>query len=486
MENSNKSNNNNNVKNNKVNNNQGQSKFKNQNNNNNNRNRTKSRRFNRSNRYNNNNNNRLNNFNRQIRNVIRIQNPKTINMNIERNDKNMVITGKDLILNQDNQINPNGLYAVIPVNPAYWDNTRIKNLATLNQYYIPINIKLEYVPLVSKFQKGNITIGTISNSTMTENNIQSTLISSVSGITYSCSNSFVREIQVKSLIPQRKLLINSKLDKESVPFYICIYFKDIKENEQDIIPGQFYISYMFKFFNPITVPNTFKTTQNIQLSQFENNYFNISCILTQENNNFKVGTILDVEYKDSQYRFLLNNTEVNIENDKLATFYYSDKYETNTVPPQPEPAITNYSLNDYNQSQSTTVVLDSENNILVVIPYLFNHIKVYMMRAGASSMYSINIENSYYKLFKSTSITTNLPNPLNILYTQVLEMNPQTSYTTLLLSTEFVKFIDVNIHNNNKSTIINHNNKKKVLQQSKSEKQITQENQIFEYKNDDF
>lgn len=427
-------------------------------NNNNHNNRLKfrnhsSNQFNRRNRnnsykhYNNKNNNqypmiRRNNFNKQFRNILKVQNPKTINMNIARNDKNMVITGKDLILNQENQINHNGLYAVIPINPAYWDNTRIKNLAVLNQYFIPISIKLEYVPLVSKFQKGNITVGTISNSTMSESNIQSTLISSVSGITYSCSNSFVRDIQVRSLIPQRKLLINSKLDKESVPFYIAIYFKDIKENDQDIIPGQFYLSYMFKFFNPITVPNTFKSSQNIQLSQFDQTYFNISCMLTQENNNFKVGTILDVEYKDSQYKFLLNNTEVNVENDKLATFYYSDKYVNNSMPPQPEPSYTNYDLNDYDQAiQSTSAVLDSTNDILVVIPFLMDQIKVYKLRTGASTMYSINIEESYYKLFKSTELTTNLPKPLNIIYTQVMEINAQSGYTTLLLTTEFVKFI---------------------------------------------
>lgn len=396
--------------------------------------------------YNNNYNNqytaiRRNNLNKQFRNVLKVQNPKTINMNIARNDKNMVITGKDLILNQDNQINQNGLYAVIPINPAYWDNTRIKNLAVLNQYFIPISIKLEYVPLVSKFQKGNITIGTISNSTMSESNIQSTLISSVSGITYSCSNSFVRDIQVRSLIPQRKLLINSKLDKESVPFYIAIYFKDIKENDQDIIPGQFYLSYMFKFFNPITVPNTFKSSQNIQLSQFDQTYFNISCMLTQENNNLKVGTILDVEYKDSQYKFLLNNTEVNVENDKLATFYYSEKYNNNSTPPQPEPSYTNYDLNDYDQAiQSTSAILDSTNDILIVIPFLMNQIKVYKLRSGASTMFSINIEESYYKSFKSSELTTNLPDPLNIIYTQITEMNAQSGYSTLLLTTEFVKF----------------------------------------------
>lgn len=451
-----------------------QNKSQNQNNNNNNnvknvnnkprfRNQSVSRYRSKNNRNNNanqnTNNNRWNNWNRQLRNVIRVQNPKSINMNIARNDKNMVITGKDLILNQNNQLNNNGLYAVIPINPAYWDNTRIKNLAVLNQYFIPINIKIEYVPLVSKFQKGNITIGTISNSTMTENNIQSTLISSVSGITYSCSNSFVREIQVKSLIPQRKLLINSKLDKESVPFYICIYFKDIKENDIDIIPGQFYISYMFKFFNPITVPNTFKSTQNIQLSNFDRNYFNISCMLTQENNNFKVGTILDVEYKDAQYKFLLNNTEVNVDNDKLATFYYSDKYDINTVPPQPEPAITDYDLSDYNQAISTqAVTIDSSEDILVIIPFLMDFIKIYRIRAGVSTVYSIVVENSYYKVFKSTEIDTNLPKPINELYTQLIEVTAQSSYTTFKLSTEFTHFI-VNHKNKVNKNKPNNNNK---------------------------
>lgn len=385
-------------------------------------------------------------FNKRFDNVIKIQNPKTINMNITRNDKNMIITGKDIILTQDKVLNSNGLYAVIPINPAYWDNTRIKNLAILNQYYIPINIKIEYVPLVSKFQKGNITIGTIANSTMDESNIQSTLISSTSGITYSCSTNFVRDIQLQSLIPQRKLLINSKLDKESVPFYICIYFNGIKEEGEDILPGQFYINYMFKFFNPVTSPNSFKSQQNIRLSEFDTNYFNISCILTQSNNNYKVGTILDVEYRDEAYHFLFNGSEANIDNQKLGTFLYSDKYEQapKPDPPQPEPTKTDYDLSSYTDSGSGAIFdLNNGYDIYVNIPYTLEYIEVVKLRTGVTTL-NVTLSNSYYQIFKSNESITGLPEPINDILTKVLSLQTQANFTKLVITTENVNFIGLN------------------------------------------
>jgi len=384
-------------------------------------------------------NNRINRnyFNRKFNNVIKVQNPKTINMNITREDKNMIITGKDIILTQDNNLNSNGLYAVIPINPAYWDNTRIKNIAVLNQYYVPISIKIEYVPLVSKFQKGNITIGTISNSTMNESNIQSTLISSTSGITYSCSNAFVRDIQIKSLIPQRKLLINSKLDKECVPFYICIYFKDIKDNGDDILPGQFYINYVFKFFNPVTNPNIFKSQQNIKLNQFDANFINITAILTQENNNFKIGTIVDVEIRDNQYKYFINNSEVQLNNEKYATFMYSDIIENRI---QPEPP-TNYDVSEYNDSGiSTQVTINNGYDILIQVDKTLNSITVISLVYGQSTA-TIMVRSSYYKLFKKSELQQDLPDPLLSIESSIMQLDTTTTYVSLQLQPINVNFI---------------------------------------------
>lgn len=376
-------------------------------------------------------------FNKKFNNVIKVQNPKTINMNIAREDKNMIITGKDIVLTQDTNLNENGLYAMIPINPAYWDNTRIKNLAVLNQYYLPISIKIEYVPLVSKFQKGNITIGTIANSTMSESNIQSTLISSTSGITYSCSNAFVRDIQIKSLIPQRKLLINSKLDKECVPFYICIFFKDIKDDGEDILPGQFYINYVFKFFNPVTNPNVFKSQQNIKLNQFDGNFINISAILTQENNNFKIGTIVDVELRENQYKYYINNSEVQLNNEKLATFMYSDLIQNRI---QPEPTV-NFDLTEYLDSGiSTQVSLHDGFDILVIVARNLTSITIITLNYGQSTA-SIMVRSSYYKLFKRTELQQDLPDPLLTIENTIVQFDEASTYTSLQLQPINVNFI---------------------------------------------
>lgn len=376
-------------------------------------------------------------LNKKFNNVIKVQNPKSINLNIIRDDKNMVITGKDIILTQDTTLNENGLYAMIPINPAYWDNTRIKNLAVLNQYYIPINIKIEYVPLVSKFQKGNITIGTIANSTMSETNIQSTLISSTSGITYSCSNTFTRDIQIKSLIPQKKLLINSKMDKESIPFYICIYFNNIKDEGKDILPGQFYINYMFKFFNPVTVPNKFKSQQNIKLNQFETNYMNISAILTQENNNYKIGTVIDVELRDNQYKYYINGSEIQLNTEKYATFIYSEDLGQQ-IPPEPT---INYDLTLYNDSGlSESVTFNNGYDILIAVNKNLQQIEIYTLYYGQTTS-TLTIRSSYYKFFKKSELQSDLPDPLTLIECSIIQFDQQSTFTKVYLQPINVNFL---------------------------------------------
>lgn len=163
----------------------------------------------------------------------------------------------------------------------------------------------------------------------------------------------------------------------------------------------------------------------------------------QDNNNFKVGTILDVEYRDSQYKFLFNNTEVNVNDEKLATYFYSDKYEGNNIP-QPQPTTTSYDITQYNQTtQSTSVTLTpNDNDILITIPYLMDKIIIHRVRTGVSTLeVVIPIEDCYYKIFKSADIPYDVPEPINSIYSQIIEFKPLLNYTKLIISTEYVQFI---------------------------------------------
>jgi len=259
-------------------------------------------------------------------NVIKVNKPKNvIQRNFNQNNKNSVIRGKDLLVPTDNDlvVQNSGIYAIVPINPLYWQGTRAKNMALQFQYYNPINISIEYVPTVSKFQKGTITIGCISNQIVNFASIQNTLISSTSGESFSCSEFFRKQIALNSLLQQKKLLLSADISKESVPFYIVIHLSGVTEENRLIAPGSFYINYNIKFFNPIAETLVYKTENSKQLNEFDRTQQNITAILLDQNGKYGVGTIINVEKIDNDYVYKYNGSEINLVEDKKATFFYS-------------------------------------------------------------------------------------------------------------------------------------------------------------------
>lgn len=300
----------------------------NNNNNSNNYNNKNRNRFNPrqlSNRY-----NRYNNYRPTFRpynqNVIKVNRPKNvISKTQNKNNKNTIITGKDLIIPcKTSLVNENScIYAMIPINPLYWQDTRIKNLAIQNQYYCPESLSIEYVPTVSKFQKGTITIGCISNPFINNQSIENTLIASTSGESFSCSEFFRKKIALNSLLQQKKLLLDNKITKESVPFFIVIYLSEILDNGFLVAPGSFYFNYSIKFFNPIANPLYFKTENSISINELDLRQQNISGVLLEENNKYGPGTLFDVEKVEGTYNIIINSSKVILDDEKKATFFYS-------------------------------------------------------------------------------------------------------------------------------------------------------------------
>jgi len=271
-------------------------------------------------------NNRFQNRYNNQQNVIKVNKPKNVMMRtLNRNNKNTVISGKDLIIPCKTElINENShIYAMIPINPLYWQDTRIKNLAIQNQYYTPESLSIEYVPTVSKFQKGMITIGCISNPFINNQSIENTLIASTSGESFSCSEFFRKKIALNSLLQQKKLLLDNKVTKESIPFFIVIYLSEIIDDGNLIAPGSFYINYSIKFFNPIANPLYFKTEMSLPIGELDLRQQNISGVLLEENNKYGPGTIFDVEKLDGSFNIIINSSKVTLDEDKKATFFYS-------------------------------------------------------------------------------------------------------------------------------------------------------------------
>lgn len=349
--------------------------------------------------------NRLGNF-RNNQNVIKVNKPKNvIQRNFNLNNKNSIIRGKDLIIPADNElvIQTSGIYAIIPINPLYWQGTRAKNMALQYQYFTPINISLEYVPSVSKFQKGTITIGCISNQIVNFNTIQNVLVSSTSGESFSCSEFFRKQIALNSLLQQKKLLLSSNITKESVPFYIVIYLSGITENNKLIAPGSFYINYNIKFFNPLAETLTYKTENSKQLNQFDNTQQNISAILLEQNGKYGIGTVINIERVDNDYVYKYNGSEVNLIEDKKASFFYS------SIPGQESTVKDIVDLSNFTYATQDTDIDLMQYNELLAINISVQAFAIY--QANLSDPLNVTIEQGWYYIYTTEgSIVSNLQN----------------------------------------------------------------------------
>lgn len=351
-------------------------------------------------------NNRIRRNNRNNnQNVIKYNKPKNvIQRNFNQNSKNSIIKGKDLVISTNNQlVNQNsGVYCIIPINPLYWQGTRIKNMALQYQYYIPKNLSIEYVPTVSKFQPGTVTIGCISTQIINQETIQQTLISSTSGESFSCSEFFKKNIAINSLLQQKKLLLSSSVDKESVPFYIVIYLSGVIADNQIISPGSIYLNYNFEFFNPITETLVYKTENSIKIRDVDYDQQNICLILLEQNGQLGVGTKIDVEMRNEVPVYKYNNSEISdLDLEKYVTAFYSSS-------PDSLRTIYRFDLTDFRYTSSQISISLSQGESLLVVD---DHQEVFASYTRISSTSIVVEEGKYYKVLSSDlGITQSLQN----------------------------------------------------------------------------
>lgn len=421
---------------------------KQQNNNNNNNNKNKSndnnkQSFNYKNRsrYRKYNNNRGRNGNKKWynnQNVIKVNRPKnTIQRFSNQNNKNSRIKGKDLIIQADNNLvnQTSGIFAIIPINPLYWQGTRIKNMALQYQYYLPRNISLEYVPNVSKFQSGTITIGCITKQIVNQSTIQQTLISSTSGESFSCSEFFRKTIALNSLLQQKKLLLSSDISKESVPFYIIIYLSGILVNNKLIAPGTFYFNYDIEFFNPITETMNYKTDNSILISNIDQNQQNISLILLQQNGALGVGALIDVEKRNQAIIFKYNGSDVTLDNNKYVTAFYSSIPGLVTQDYKSE-----FDLTDFIYASDTTQASVPALCQICIIDTQNRAAAIYQSTANDTALNITVNANKYYYITQSSSDT--VINKLQQVEMILTSLTKQLFYVKMEYQLEDVNFIN--------------------------------------------
>jgi hypothetical protein len=339
--------------------------------------------------------NRFNKVNNNNQNVIKVNKPKNVvQKNFNRNGKNSVINGKDLIIATNNNlvVQQSGLYAIIPINPLYWQGTRLKNMALQYQYFTPKQLSIEYVPTVSKFQAGNITIGCISKSIVNQSTIQQTLVSSTSGETFSCSEYFIKNIALNSLLQQKKLLLSSSITKESVPFYIVIYLSGVLDQDKLIAPGSFYFNYSVEFFNPITETLYYKTDNSIKLIDADTKYQNITALLMEPNGKYGIGTKIDIDamYGDPIYKY--NGAIIDLDTQKYATILYSTSPESLQTSFQ-------FDLSEFNYTAISVPITLLQNQHLMIINTQAKDFTDYLrLTSGSITVTS----NRYYKVISDS------------------------------------------------------------------------------------
>lgn len=328
-------------------------------------------------------------------NVIKYNRPKNvIQRNFNQNNKNSIIRGKDLVISTNNNLvnQDSGVYCIIPINPLYWQGTRIKNMAIQYQYYLPKTLSIEYIPTVSKFQAGTVTIGCITGQIINQDSIQQTLISSTSGESFSCSEYFKKNIALNSLLQQKKLLLSPVVDKETVPFYIIVYLSGVTQNGVIISPGSIYMNYSFEFFNPITETLIYKTENSIKMRDIDFEQQNITAILMEQNGQFGVGTKIDIEMINGLPIYKYNNLAVDLDLEKYIVALYSSS-------PDSMRRMNKFDLREFLYASTSRSITMQVGQQLLIIDDTQATFSDYLKKTSGS----IPVEQGrYYKLITNT------------------------------------------------------------------------------------
>lgn len=194
----------------------------------------------------------------------------------------MRVKGRDLIYKIPNSLESNNntdVITVIPCNPAYWTGTRMAAISAGYQNYRPIIFKVTYVPQCAVTQQGNVIGGTIWNMSPNDSNLQQTLRTSNGGMLTQCYKPFTTNIELGTNLQFNLFRMGGKFDQEANPFiYIAMSIGTKDSNNNNIIPGYFYVHYEYELKNPIGDTIKYFNSGLIQNIQKPNIYVNQTLI----------------------------------------------------------------------------------------------------------------------------------------------------------------------------------------------------------------
>lgn len=201
------------------------------------------------------------------------------------------VAGADLVYPiPSTVINGDGdtLFVAIPANPCYWSGTRIGQFAPAYMNYRPIQVRFSYIPQVAVTQQGTVFMGTLWNGAAAQDDIQQTLFTSNGGCLTQCYIPCDTTIKLGTNLQQNLFTCAGPITPDSSPFF---FFAGVRG--ATVVPGYFYVSYVYEFKNPVGSSWTYTTSS--RLTEPVDGHMNSSLVLLAQNGNLGPGTIIDVE-----------------------------------------------------------------------------------------------------------------------------------------------------------------------------------------------
>lgn len=242
-----------------------------------------------------------------------------------RSGNSVRVTGYDLIYNTNEGV-VEGPFCVVTCNPAYWDGTRIANIASSYAQYRPLSMRFDYYPQVSTMTNGNVVTGTIWNNNSGGNNLQQTLATSNAGKIFPVYASCKTPVRLKTNLNQNLYNFQGYLDSTTNPFV----FIATTQQSNNIIPGYFMVSYTFEFKNPLGDGYDYDT-QVTTAGEVEKDdvWDTTTAVLLSATNVAAIGTKLLVKIVDDAVQFFLGGSRLGvIANTVLKLFKSRPKQQT--------------------------------------------------------------------------------------------------------------------------------------------------------------
>lgn len=238
----------------------------------------------------------------------------------------MKVKGRDLIYKIPESLvteNSTNILTIIPSNPAYWLGTRISAIASGYQNYRPLKFNVHYVPQCAVTQQGNVIGGTLWAMAPNSDNLQQTLRTSNGGMLTQCYKPGRSIVNLRRNLQFNLFRMGGKFDQESNPFiYIALTIGTVDNSQNRILPGYFYVDYIYELRNPIGDSIKYYNSGLLKNQDYKGNYINETLINCSEGS-INLGTIIQ---KDNS-KYFWHEKEVEVPNDSYV-WYFSNQILT--------------------------------------------------------------------------------------------------------------------------------------------------------------